>query len=225
MNLAKEYVMLHESFGPERFLWSRSRYMKTKLPMLIGFLIVLAFIIPGVSATGNDAMSGKHYNLNLISIKNIDRLPTDDTGNNGNRIFVNFDGRSKILLSQNWVGTFNVIDYIATRNDPAEFTLPAPENIYDAAGNYVSAGAYKVFVRVVGSPGGSGQLSTCAVDEFGTEICSVYYTPGKVLEILRCNPAIDNRPVQTLMMTRYSNVSIYSIRCSKVICGRTIITA
>jgi len=90
--------------------------------MLIGFLIVLAFIIPGVSATGNDAMSGKHYNLNLISIKNIDQLPPDDTGNNGNRIFVNFDGRSKILLSQNWVGTFNVIDYIATRNDPAEFT-------------------------------------------------------------------------------------------------------
>ena len=151
--------------------------MKPKLPMLIGFLIVLAFIIPGVSATGNDAMSGKHYNLNLISIKNIDQLPTDDTGNNGNRIFVNFDGRSKILLSQNWVGTFNVIDYIATRNDPAEFTLPAPENVYDAAGNYVRAGAYKVFVRVVGSPGGSGNLSTCAVDEFGTEICSVDIVP------------------------------------------------
>jgi hypothetical protein len=69
--------MLHESFGLERFLWSRSRYMKTKLPMLIGFLIVLTFIIPGLSATGNNAMSGKHYNLNLISIKNIDQLPTD----------------------------------------------------------------------------------------------------------------------------------------------------
>ena len=151
--------------------------MKTKLSILIGFLIVLAFIIPGVTATGNDAMSGKHYNLNLISIKNIDQLPTDDETNNGNRIFVNFDGRSKIMLQQNTDGIFNVIDYVATRNDPAKFTLPAPENIYDAEGNYVGPGAYRVFVRVVGTPGGSGQLSTCAVDEFGAEICSVDVVP------------------------------------------------
>jgi hypothetical protein len=57
------------------------------------------------------------------------------------------------------------------------YTLPAPENVYVAAGNYVRAGAYKVFVRVVGSPGGSGTLSTCAVDELGTEICSVDIVP------------------------------------------------
>ena len=31
----------------------------------------------------------------------------------------------------------------------------------DADGNYVGPGAYKVFVRVVGKPGGSGKLSTC----------------------------------------------------------------
>ncbi len=143
--------------------------MKTKLSILIGALIVLAFIIPGVSATGNGAMSGKHFNLNLISIKNIDQLPTNDETNNGNRIFVNFNERSKILLTQNWDGEFNVIDYIATRNDPAEFTLPAPENVYNEAGQYVGPGAYRIFVRVVGKPGGSGNLTTCAVDEFGAE--------------------------------------------------------
>jgi len=134
--------------------------------MMIGLLVAAAFFIPGVtaanSATGNGAMSGKHYNLNLISIKNIDQLPTNDETNNGNRIFVNFDGRSKIYLIQNFDGIFNVMDYIATRNDPASFTLPAPDNVYDANGNYVRPGAYKVFVRVVGKPGGSGQLSTCA---------------------------------------------------------------
>jgi len=53
------------------------------------------------------------------------------------------------------------MDYIATKNDPASFTLPAPDNVYDANGNYVSPGAYKVFLRVVGTPGGSGKLSTC----------------------------------------------------------------
>jgi hypothetical protein len=141
--------------------------MKTRLPllMMIGLLVAAAFFIPGVtaanSATGNGAMSGKHYNLNLISIKNIDQLPTNDETNNGNRIFVNFDGRSKIYLIQNFDGIFNVMDYIATRNDPASFTLPAPDNVYDANGNYVSPGAYKVFLRVVGTPGGSGKLSTC----------------------------------------------------------------
>ena len=108
--------------------------MKTKLPIagIIGLLIAAVFLIPGVTAsaaTGNGAMSGPHFNLNLISIKNIDQLPTNDETNNGNRIFVNFDGRSKIYLQQNTDGIFNVIDYIATRNDPAKFTLPAPANV------------------------------------------------------------------------------------------------
>jgi hypothetical protein len=169
--------VLHENL-PGRVIpmvWRSN--MKTKLSILIGFLIVLAFVIPGVTATGNGAMSGKHYNLNLISIKNIDQLPTDDETNNGNRIFVNFDGRSKIMLQQNTGGIFNVIDYVATRNDPAKFTLPAPENVYDEFGQYQGPGSYRVFVRVVGTPGGSGQLSTCAVDEFGAEICSVDIIP------------------------------------------------
>lgn len=142
--------------------------MKTRLHIagILGILLAAALIMPSVAAaagqdTGNGALSGKHYNLNLISIKNIDQLPTSDETNNGNRIFVNFDGRSKIYLQQNFDGIFNVIDYIATRNDPARFTLPAPENEYDANGTYVGPGAYRVFVRVVGTPGGSGKLSTC----------------------------------------------------------------
>lgn len=133
--------------------------MKTKLAVLT--LLAIALLVGSVSAGNGATENGKHYNLNLISIKNIDQLPTNDETNNGNRIFVNFDGRSKIYLQQNTDGIFNVIDYIATRNDPALFTLPAPGNIYDAEGNYVRPGAYKVFVRVVGKPGGSGQLTTC----------------------------------------------------------------
>jgi len=150
--------------------------MKTKLSIFIGLLVVLAFVIPGVTATGNDAMSGKHYNLNLISIKNIDQLPAKDEGNNGNRIFVNFQGQSRILLQQNTDGIFNVIDYIASRNDPASFTLPAPENEY-VNGVYDGPGAYMVFVRVVGTPGGSGTLQTCYVEE-GVEYCPLPGDPA-----------------------------------------------
>jgi hypothetical protein len=163
----REIICCSVGFPEGKNPWGRRCSMKTRLPLagMIGLFIIAAFLIPGVTAasaaTGNGAMSGPHYNLNLISIKNIDQLPTNDETNNGNRIFVNTDGRSKIYLQQNTDGIFNVIDYIATRNDPAKFTLPAPANVYDAAGNYVGPGAYKVFVRVVGKPGGSGQLSTC----------------------------------------------------------------
>ena len=68
--------------------------MKTRLHMvsLLGLLLAAAFVIPSVGAaagqdTGNGALRGKHYNLNPISIKNIDQLPTNDETNKGNRIF------------------------------------------------------------------------------------------------------------------------------------------
>jgi hypothetical protein len=50
--------------------------MKTRLPMIgiFGLLLATAFVVPSVAAaagqdTGNGAISGKHYNLNLISKK------------------------------------------------------------------------------------------------------------------------------------------------------------
>ena len=62
----------------------------------------LAICIPVVSATGNDAMSGKHFNLNLIGVKDISIKPgpdPDDT-NGGARIFVPLTGRSQIKLQE-----------------------------------------------------------------------------------------------------------------------------
>lgn len=139
--------------------------MKTRLPIacILGLLVAAAFVLPGVAAaagqeTGNGAISGKHYNLNLISVKKTDQLPND--ANSGNRIFVNFEGRSKIYLIPNLDGIFNVIDADAT-DGRASYTLPAPENMYDANGTYIGPGTYQIFVRVVGTPGGSGKLSTC----------------------------------------------------------------
>ena len=96
--------------------------MKTKLALFT--LLAVALLVASVSAGNGATENGKHYNLNLISIKNIDQLPTNDETNNGNRIFVNFDGRSKIYLQQNTDGIFNVMDYIATRNDPCTLHTP-----------------------------------------------------------------------------------------------------
>jgi len=139
--------------------------MKTRLPLacILGLLVAAAFVLPGVAAaagqeTGNGAISGKHYNLNLISVNKTDQLPNDE--NNGNRIFVNFEGRSRIYLVPNVNGIFNVLDADAT-DGKAKFTLPAPENMYDANGTCLGTGNYRIFVRVVGTPGGAGKLSAC----------------------------------------------------------------
>ncbi|MGE5831628.1 MAG: hypothetical protein ACM3X8_01795, partial [Methanomicrobiales archaeon] len=115
-----------------------------------------AFLVPGVGATGNGAMSGPHFNLNLIGKARTDQLPND--ANNGARIFVTLNGNSRIYLTLGT--TFNVIDADAT-DGRGEFMLPAPGNIYNPDGTYSGPGNYQVFIRAVGKPGGSGKISTC----------------------------------------------------------------
>ncbi|MDD1696129.1 MAG: hypothetical protein LUQ54_04450, partial [Methanoregula sp.] len=51
--------------------------MKTKLPIIIGLLIVAAFFIPGVSAVADPSkLNGEHYNLNIIGVKTADQIKT-----------------------------------------------------------------------------------------------------------------------------------------------------
>jgi len=107
------------------------------------------------AGTGNGAPSGPHYNLNLIGVKKTDQLPNDE--NNGHRIFINLQGKSKIYLQQG--DDFGVIDADAT-DGKAIYQLPG-------------ANGYTVWVRTAGKPGGNGQLYTCAEDELGNEICSM----------------------------------------------------
>jgi len=130
--------------------------MRLLVPIGVAALLVTAFLVPIVGATGNEAMSGPHFNLNLIGVKKTDQAPNDANG--GARIFVNLMGNSKIYLTQG--DTFNVIDADAT-DGRGEFMLPAPDNCYYPDGTYYGPGNYRVFIRAVGKPGGSGKLSTC----------------------------------------------------------------
>lgn len=161
------HVNLHNWNNP----MSWRRCMKTKLTIAIGILLVMAFCIPGALAVGNNAMSGPHFNLNLIGVKDIATKPAEgfDDTNGGARIFIPLVGHSHILLTEG--PTFEVLDYVANPN--AEFMLPAPNNIYtnDDPELYSGPGDYKVFIRVVGKPGGKISMATCAMD--GTEeVCS-----------------------------------------------------
>ena len=111
---------------------------------------------------GNKAPSGAHYNLNIIGMKKAkDAEMLDD---NGHRIFVNLEGKTKILLQKG--EDFNVLDANGT-DGRASFQLPNPDP--DNDGKTV----YSIYVRPVGTPGGSAGITTCANDPItGEDICS-----------------------------------------------------
>jgi len=113
------------------------------------------------STQGNGFPSGSHFNLNIIGVPK--DKSADMTDNNGHRIFVKLDGRSKIMLQEG--EEFQVLDANAT-DGSGLFQLPNP----DPDNNGVTE--YSVFARALGKPGGSATMTTCAEDEFDVEWCS-----------------------------------------------------
>ena len=116
----------------------------------------------GQAFRGNGAPSGSHYQLNIIGVPK--SKSTEMSGNQGRRIFVPLQGKSRILLGE---GEFQVLDANGT-DGSASFQLPAP----DPDGDGVTE--YSVFARALGKPGGSSKLTSCATDPVtGEEICSL----------------------------------------------------
>lgn len=137
------------------------------------FTAVLALALIGLPAsrlalaTGNQAPSGTHYNLNIIGVP---KDKTADMNNNdGHRIFVQLVGGedattltgqvfnainkvNKIFLQPAPAGqSFLVLDANATDSNGATFQLPA-----DVSLNWT------VWARALGKPGGTSDTTTCA---------------------------------------------------------------
>lgn len=111
--------------------------------------------------TGNGALSGSHYNLNIIGVAN--GKSANMTGGDGHRIFVPLIGSAKINLKE---GEFAVLDANGT-DGTAAFQLPSP----DADNDGVTS--YSVYSRALGTPGGSSTTTTCAIDPTtGEKVCS-----------------------------------------------------
>lgn len=106
-------------------------------------------------------LKGAHYNLNIIGVPK--EKSADMTGNKGHRIFVNLDGKSKIMLTE---GNFEVLDANGTgSNNPAIFQLPAADATCDGYSDY------SVYVRGLGGPnGGSATIQTCFTDKASGEL-------------------------------------------------------
>jgi hypothetical protein len=119
---------------------------------------------------GNGAPSGAHFNLNLLG------MTRDKTASiaGGNRIFIYFEGRTKIMLRE---GDYAVIDGNGT-DGTAEFQLPNPDPEGD--GGQL---AYSVWVRPVAGKG-SASFQSCFT-EFETN--STWCYAGSLVQNLTKN--------------------------------------
>lgn len=130
------------------------------LKVLITASAFLHFAAPAL-AVGNGALSGSHYNLNIIGVPK--GKSADMSGNMGHRIFVPIAGKVRILLSE---GDFQVLDANGT-DGSASFRLPSPDPDNDGITTY------SVYARALGKPGGAARIATCATDVVtGEEVCS-----------------------------------------------------
>jgi len=121
-------------------------------------------IIDGELVT--ELQNGQHFTLNIIGVKN-DKGKNANMGNdldsaNGNVIFVDMTGKTKISLSEG--EDYAVLDKNGT---DGEATLQLPPTGLDPyvigdKGNANTISNYSVFVRPLGTPGGYTTITTCA---------------------------------------------------------------
>jgi hypothetical protein len=146
--------------------------------------LILVSLIATMTATalakpvdnGNGAPSGAHFNLNLIGMSK-EKVGEMDS-NNGHRIFVKQQGKTRILLQE---GNFAVIDADGT-DGTATFQLPAPGDVVAADGTtYVPENAeYRIYIRALGKPDGTADMWSGFIDEYGNEWLSL-----EVIELSR----------------------------------------
>ena len=156
------------------------------------FLFSLVFVLTlslgyGMAMAGNGAPSGPHYNLNIIGVEKAKN--TDMTGSNRHTIFVALkkngsvstkiyltEGEFKVCDGNGFDEAYDCNDNVIGRSNGAVFQLPA-NGCADEGCDPIVARTYLVYVRALGTPGGSGRITTCVetYDEFGNEVevCSM----------------------------------------------------
>ena len=133
---------------------------KTIIGILIAMMVLSVGIVFADDYTGNGSPQAKKlYSLNIIGVDK-NKNP-DMTDNNGHRIFVALNNKTKILLAE---GDFMVLDANGTDGE-AKFQLPNPGLdayvVGDTTGKDTTSD-YSVFVRPLGKPGGWATITTCA---------------------------------------------------------------
>jgi hypothetical protein len=115
-------------------------------------------------------LNGKHYNLNIIGVRNPKKADMDSDTGTGGVVFVNLSGKSKIGLIKNTdagldADDYAVLDKNGTDGDGALVALPDPgldPYIVGDKGDADTMSDYSVFVRPLGKPLGWAKITTCA---------------------------------------------------------------
>ena len=138
--------------------------------LIVGFISVEAKKPVDKIDNSNGAPSGMHYTLNILG-KDWDKGNAADTednpvikNDNGHRIFVKLDGKTRILLRE---GDFGVLDADGT-DGKAIFQLPDPGDVVDSyipgetlpsENYYEEKQEYRIYIRVL-SPKGKANITT-----------------------------------------------------------------
>ncbi len=109
--------------------------MKTKLPILVGLLLIAGFCIPGALAASPWQVNGPHYNLNIHGSKTIKDVGISD----GHSMFVKLEGKTRILMTQ----------------DGGGFLVTDPNGTDGSASFNIAPGHYNVYARALGKPNGN----------------------------------------------------------------------
>lgn len=133
--------------------------VKGLVALLVLALVSMAVlpVLAAVQTTGNGAPSGPHYNLNIIGVSKEKNGGVWD--NDGHRIFVKLWGAdTKIWLVSG--DSFNVIDSDGTDGS-------ATLQLMDPYPGTTTTAVYRIYVRVLGKPGGSMGMTSGFVDDLG----------------------------------------------------------
>jgi hypothetical protein len=116
--------------------------MRTRLSIVIGLLIIVGFCFPAVSAVSPFQVNGAHYNLNIIGVKTSDQIK--EVGDSmGHTMFVKLSGKTKIIMTQDEGGVFQVVD----------------RNGLDGQTQFnIAPGHYNVYARALGKPNGAAHI-------------------------------------------------------------------
>ncbi len=146
--------------------------MKKSIAFGLVAMMIIAGTILSVDAAkpeekikdSNGAPSGAHFTLNILG-KDWNKGDTADIygenpvikNDNGHRIFVKLDGKTRILLRE---GDFGVLDADGT-DGKAIFQLPDPGDVIDGSEDLYNPDGqdYRIYIRVL-SPNGNANIKT-----------------------------------------------------------------
>ena len=145
---------------------------------LLIYALVFAMMIAGTAwaleSEDGTKLTGKHYNLNIIGVKNPKTADMDSDHGTGGVIFVNLSGKSKIGLVESGSADapgidpedYAVLDKNGTDGDGALLALPDPGLDPYIVGqdrtDVDTMSDYSIFARPLGKPLGYAKITTCA---------------------------------------------------------------